>query len=323
MRLIAQCRMMKALFAGAWAIALPVLAQTYPAKPVRVIVPFATGGGSDIAARVMSQKLSEYFNHQFVVENRPGAGGLVGAEVTAKAVPDGYTIMISTSSWVTSAAVYKPTYNPIPNLAPIAEVGYSPLVLSIHPALPVRNTKELIALARAKPGDLAFATPGVGSITHLGMELFVSMAKIRMLSVPYKSTGATMTDLIAGQTQAIMGGLVPLQPFIQSGKLRALAVTSARRWSMAPDLPTIAETLPGYEVDSWYGAVAPRATPPALIERLNAAINHILQQPDMRKNFESQGMAPLGGTPEQFSKRIHRDYERWVKVVKDANIRPE
>jgi tripartite-type tricarboxylate transporter receptor subunit TctC len=238
------------------------LAQTYPAKPVRVIVPFAPGGGSDIAARVMSQKLGEHFGQSFVPDNRPGAGGLVGAEVAVKAPPDGYTIMISTSSWVTGAAIHKPAFDPISNLAPIAEIGFNPLVVSVHPSLPCRTTKELIALARSKPGDLAVATPGVGSITHLATELFLSMAKIKVITVPYKSTGATMSDVLTGRTQFIIGGLLPLQPYIQPGKLRAIAVTTAKRWPTLPDLPAVGETLSGYEVESWYGAVAPRGRQP-------------------------------------------------------------
>ena len=298
--------------------------QAYPTKPVRVIVPFAPGGGSDIAARVMSHKLTEQFGQQFIVENRPGAGGLVGVGVLVKSAPDGHTIMISTSSWMTAAALYKPAWDPVSNISPVVVVGYNPLVLSLHPSLPCKTTNELIALARAKPGELAFATPGVGAITHLAMELFVHMAKIKMLAVPYKSTGgAAMTDLIEGRTQLILGGLVPLQPSIQAGKLRPLAVTTAKRWTTLPNVPTIAETLPGYEVDSWYGVVAPRGTPPAMIERLNAAVNAILKEPDMKKHLEAEGMASLGGTPEQFNKRIHRDYERWVKVVKDAGIKAE
>lgn len=303
-----------------------VVAQTvpaYPTKPVRVIVPFAPGGGSDIAARVMAQKLAEQFGHQFIAENRPGAGGLIGAEVTVKAAPDGYTIMISTSSWLTAAAVYKPAFDPIANLAPIAEIGYNPLVLSVHPSLPSKTTRELIALARAHPGELAVGTPGLGSITHMATELFLSTARMRALTVGYKSTGPAMTDVIAGRIQFIMGGLLPLQPFIQSGKLRAIAVTSAKRWPTFPDLPAVAETLPGFVVDSWYGAVAPRATPPVIIERLNGAMNRILQQAEMKKNLESQGMATTVGTVEQFNRRIRGDYERWTKVVQDAGIKPE
>jgi tripartite-type tricarboxylate transporter receptor subunit TctC len=312
------------LTAGACACALAQQpAPAYPLKPVRVIVPFATGGGSDIAARVMSQKLSEHFGQTFYVENRPGAGGIVGVGVLVKSPPDGYTIMISTSSWMTAAALHKPAWDPVNNVAPVVEIGYNPLVLSVHPSVPSRNAKEFIALARSKPGDLAYATPGAGAITHLAMELFVYMAKVKMLSVPYKSTGAAMTDLIAGRTQLILSGLVPLQPFIQAGKLRALAVTTARRWSTLPQVQTMAETLPGFVVESWYGAVAPKGAPAAVVERLNAAINRILQDPDMKKNLETDGMAGVGGTAEQFNKRIRGDYERWTKLVRDANLKPD
>lgn len=299
------------------------LAQAYPAKPVRVVIPFAPGGGSDITARIMSQKLTEQLGQSFVPDNRPGAGGLVGAEVVVKSPPDGYTIMISTSSWVTSAAIHKPAFDPISNLSPIAEIGFNPLVVSVHPSLPCRTTKELIALARSKPGELAVATPGVGSITHLATELFVSMGKLQVVTVPYKSTGATMSDVLTGRTQFIIGGLLPLQPYIQPGKLRALAVTTAKRWPTLPDVPTVGETLAGYEVESWYGAVAPKGIPATTIDRLNTAINTILQHPDMKKSFESQGMLPTGGTSEQFNRRVRTDYERWVAVVKQAGIKPE
>jgi tripartite-type tricarboxylate transporter receptor subunit TctC len=298
-------------------------AQDYPSKPVRVIVPFATGGGSDIAARNMSQKLTGELNQQFIVDNRPGAGGVVGLEVLIKSPPDGYTIMISTSSWSTAAALYKPAFDPVTDITPIAEIGYSPLTLSLHPSVPARTPKELIALARAKPGELAYATPGAGAITHLAMELMIYMAKINLLAVPYKSTGATMTDLLAGRTQLIMGGLVPLQPHIQAGKLRAIAVTTAKRWPSLPDVAAMAEALPGYEVESWYGVIAPKGVPPAVLERLNGAVNRVLREPEMKKNLEGEGMAIVGGNAEQFSKRIRTEHARWVKLVRDAKLKGE
>jgi tripartite-type tricarboxylate transporter receptor subunit TctC len=286
-------------------------------------VPFATGGGSDIAARNMSLKLSGELNQQFIVDNRPGAGGVVGLEVLIKSPPDGYTIMISTSSWSTAAALYKPAFDPVTDIAPIAEIGFSPLTLSLHPSVPAKTPKELIALARAKPGELAYATPGAGAITHLAMELMIYMAKINLLAVPYKSTGATMTDLIAGRTQLIMGGLVPLQPHIQAGKLRAIAVTTAKRWPSLPDVAAMAEALPGYEVESWYGVIAPKGVPPAVLERLNAAVNRVLREPDMKKNLEGEGMAIVGGNAEQFSRRIRTEHARWVKLVRDARLKGE
>ena len=301
----------------------PAAAQTYPTKTVRVIVPFAPGGGSDITARQFSAKLTEALGQQFVVDNRGGAAGLIGMELTAKAAPDGYTIMMMSGSFPASSALNKPVWDPVNAIIPVAELGFTPFALTVHPSLPVRTTKELIALARAKPGGLSFASTGVGSITHLATELFLNMAKIQMVNIPYKSTGAAMTDVLSGQVPVIVGSLLPVVPFIENGKLRALAVTTAKRWYSVPNVPTVAETLPGYDVELWFGAMAPRGTPPAIINRLNATINKALEQPDMKKNLEVQGMIPTGGTPEKFGERIRRDYNRWVKLVDDVKIKVE
>ena len=301
----------------------PAVAQTYPSKTVRVIVPFAPGGGSDITARQFSAKLSDALGQHFVVDNRGGAAGLIGMELTAKAAPDGYTIMMMSGSFPATSALNKPAWDPVNAIIPVAEFGITPFALTVHPSLPVKTTKELIALARAKPGGLSFASTGIGSITHLATELFLSMAKIKMVNIPYKSTGAAMTDLISGQVPIIVGSLLPVTPFIENGKLRALAVTTAKRWYSVPNIPTVAETLPGYDVELWFGTMAPRGTPPAIISRLNAAINKALEQPDMKKNLETQGMIPTGGTPEKFGQRIRRDYNRWVKLVDDVKIKVE
>ena len=309
-----------ALIAG-FAVSFQAAAQTYPAKTVRVIVPFAPGGGSDITARQVSQKLAEQLGQQFVVDNRGGAGGLIGMEMTAKAPPDGYTLMIMSGSFSATPALQQPAFDPINTIIAVVEVGYTPFVLSVHPSVPSKTTKELIALARAKPDELAYATPGVGSITHLATELMLNMAKVKMISVPYKSTGAAMTDLLSGQCQLIVGSLLPILPHVQTGKLRALAVTTAKRWYALPEVPTLAETLPGYEVELWFGVMAPKGTPRPIIDRLNSAVNKFLQEPEMKKNLESQGMVASGGAPEKFDKRIRGDYERWVKVVKAANIK--
>ncbi len=298
-------------------------AQEYPAKLVRVIVPFAPGGGSDITARQVSAKLTENLKQQFVVDNRGGAAGLIGMELTAKAPPDGYTIMVMSGSFSASSATHRPAFDPINNIIPVAEVGFTPFVLSVHPSLPSKTAKELIALARSKPGQLVYASSGVGGLTHLATELMANMAKLQMIHVPYKSTGAAMTDLLSGQCQLIVGSLLPTLPHFDTGRLRPLAVTTAKRWYSLPKVPTLAETLPGYEVELWFGVMAPKGTPRPIIERLNATVNKIVQEPDMKKNLDSQGMVPSGGTPEQFDKRIRADYERWVKVVKDAGIKIE
>ena len=302
---------------------LPSVAQTYPSKPVRVIVPFAPGGGSDITARQVSQKLSEQLGQQFVVDNRSGAGGIIGMELTAKSVPDGYTIMIMSGSFSASSATHKPAFDPINTIIPVIEVGFTPFVLSVHPSVPAKNTRELIALAKAKPGELIYASSGTGGLTHLATELMSSMAKIKMIHVPYKSTGPAMTDVLAGQCLLIVGSLLPTLPFFPTGKLRPLAVTTAKRWYSLPDVPTMAETLPEYEVELWFGVLAPKGTPPAMIERLNAAVNKFLQEPEMKKNLDLQGMIPSGGTPEKFGQRIRKDYERWLRVVKEAGIKAD
>lgn len=310
--------------AGALAFACGLAsAQPYPSKPVRVIVPFAPGGGSDITARQFSQKLSEILGQQFVVDNRGGAAGLIGMELTARAPADGYTIMMMSASFAATPAVAKPAFDPINTIVAVAEFGYTPFVLTVHPSLPPRTTRDFIAMARSTKGGLTFATPGIGSITHLATELLAESAKFKYVSVPYKSTGAAMTDLLSGQVPVIVGSLLPVTPHVKTGKLRALAVTTAKRWYSLPDVPTVAETLPGYDVELWFGTMAPRGTPQPVIEQLNAAINKVLQMPDMKKNLEVQGMIGSGGTPGQFDKRIRRDYERWQKLVATTGIKAD
>jgi tripartite-type tricarboxylate transporter receptor subunit TctC len=309
--------------AACFAAALPAWGQQYPSKAVRVIVPFAPGGGSDITARQVSQKFTEAFKQQFVVENRGGAAGLIGMEQTAAAPPDGYTVMIMSGSFSATSATHRPKFDPINSIVAVAEVGYTPFVLAVHPSLPSKTTKELIALARSKSGELVYASSGVGGLTHMATELFNSMAKIKMIHVPYKSTGAAMADLLAGRAQLIVGSLLPTLPHFKTGKLRPLGVTTAKRWYSLPEVPTIAETLPGYEVVLWFGAMAPRGTPQPIIDQLNGVVNKMIQEPEMKKNLDSQGMVPSGGPPSKFDARIRKDYERWTKVVKEAGIKPE
>ena len=295
-------------------------AQPYPTKPVRVMVPFAPGGGSDITARQVSVKLSEMFKQQFIVENRSGAGGIVGMEITAKSPPDGYNILMVSGSFSASAATHKPAFDPINSLPGVAEFGITPFVLTVHPSLPPKTTKELIALAKAKPGDLTYATSGLGGLTHMATELILSMTGTKMVGVHYRSTGAAMTDLLAGQAPIIVGSLLPIVPHVSTGKLRALGVTTAKRWYSLPNVPTIGETLPGYAVELWFGTMAPRGTPQPIVDALNGAINKILVEPDMKKNLEQQGMMPTGGTPQKFNERIRGEYERWTKIVKERGI---
>jgi tripartite-type tricarboxylate transporter receptor subunit TctC len=299
-----------------------VQAQQYPTKVVRVIVPFAPGGGSDITARVFSSKLSEILGQQFIVENRGGAAGLIGMELTARAPADGYTIMMMSGSFSATSAVQKPAFDPINSIVAVAEFGYTPFVLTIHPSLPAKTTKELISLARTTKGGLSYAGTGTGGATHLATELFSSMAKIKMVAIQYKSTGAAMADLLSGQVPVIVGSLLPVTPHLATGKLRGLAVTTAKRWHTVPDLPTVAETLPGYEVVLWFGTMAPKGIPQQAMERLNGAINKALGDPAVKQVLERDGMIASGGTPQVFDARIRKDYERWTKVVKEAGIKP-
>jgi len=298
--------------------------QQYPVKPVRVIVPFAPGGGSDITARQFSTKLSEYMGQQFVVENRGGAGGLIGMEVTARSAPDGYTIMMMSGSFSATSAVQQPAFDPINNIIAVAEFGFTPFVLTVHPSLPSKTIKELISLARATKGGLSYAGTGTGGATHLATELFSSMAKIssNMVAIQYKSTGAAMSDLLSGQVPVIVGSLLPVTPHLPTGRLRALGVTTAKRWHTLPDVPAIAEVIPGYEVVLWFGTMTPKGTPQPIIDRLNAGINKALQDPIIKRNLEGDGMIASGGAPAAFDKRIRNDYEKWVKVAKTVGLKP-
>lgn len=298
-------------------------AQNWPVKTVRVIVPFAPGGGADLTARPVSQKLSEALGQQFVVDNRGGAGGAIGMELTAKAPPDGYTIMSVSGSFSATAATHKLPYDPFDALVPVVELGYAPNVLVVHPALPVKTTKELVALARANQGKLVYASTGVGGLTHMATELFSILAGVKMIHVPYKSTGVAMPEILAGQTQLMVAGMLGAQPFFSSGRLRAIGVTTAKRWPSLPDLPAISETLPGYDTGTYYGMFVPKGTPPMIVGKLNAEVNKILMDGGIKNTLEAQGMAASGGTSAKFAERVKKEYDDWAKVVRDAKLKVE
>jgi tripartite-type tricarboxylate transporter receptor subunit TctC len=313
--------MSMAVAAGVTLLASSAQAQTWPAKTVRVIVPFAPGGGSDLTARPIAIKLSEALGQQFVVDNRGGAGGAIGMELAAKAPPDGYTMMSMSGSFSATPATHKLNFNPFEALVPVVELGYAANVLVVHPSLPVKSAAELVAFARARPGQLAFASSGLGGLTHMATELFCSMAGIKLNHVPYKSTGAAMPELMAGQTQVMVAGLLGSRPYFSTGRLRALGVTSATRWPSLPDLPPIAQAVPGYESGTYYGMWFPKGTASSTLARLNGEVNKILQDGGVKKTLEAQGLATTGGTPEKLGARVKKEYGDWVKVVREIKLK--
>lgn len=297
----------------------------YPNKPVHLIVPSSAGGGTDIVARIIQPKLSERLGQPVVIDNRPGAGTMIGIEIAAKSAPDGYTVLMGLSTLAINSAIYrKVPYDPGRDFAPITQLISSPAFLVVHPSLPVKTVKELIAFARARPGQLNYASAGTGTYPHMSMELFLSMAKIRMEHIPYKGTGPAMIDMLAGQTATMIATILTGIPHIRSGRLRGLGITSAKRSPVAPEIPTIAEAgLPGYEAVQWYGALAPARTPPEIVARLNRELTAILQMPDVRKRFAGDGTDPVGSTPEQFRSYIQSELVKWAKVAKSAGITPQ
>jgi tripartite-type tricarboxylate transporter receptor subunit TctC len=309
------------------AIALAPLAsaaEDYPQRTVKIVVPFAPGGSTDVVARILADKLSADLKQSFVIENRPGAGGNIGADVVAKAAPDGYTLLMGTTGVLAiNKYLYKDmSYDPDRDFAPVSYTSLITNMLVVSPGVPAKTVPELIALARAKPGALTFASSGAGSSTHLSGELFKSMAGVDILHVPYKGSSQALTDVMAGQVTMLFDNAPSSMPYVQQGKLRAIAVTSLKRMPTLPDVPTIDESgVKGYESLSWSGIVAPAATPKAVIAKLNAAIEKVLAQEDVRKQFANLGVEAVGGPPEAFTRQIRTESEKWGKVVKAANIR--
>ena len=318
----------KTIVAAALLVAcLPAFGQTaYPVKPIRLVVPFVPGGSTDLIARIMAQKLEEPLGQQVVVENRAGAGGNIGVEYVAKSTPDGYTLVFGhIGTFGFGPSLYqKLPYDPVRDFAPIVLFASVPNMLVVHPALPAKTVKELIALAKARPGKLNYGSSGNGSASHLATEYFKLLTKTDITAIPYKGTGPLVTDLIAGQTQLTITGVPPLYPFVQSGRLRGIAVGSTKRLAMMPDMPTIAEAgVKGYESSTWFGPLAPAKTPREIVLRLNAELLKILQRPDVKKRFSEEGVEALGSTPEEFGAYIKAEIERWGSVIKAAGVRPE
>ena len=299
--------------------------EPYPNRPVRLIVPSSPGGGTDTSGRIIAQKLTDALGQQVVVENRPGAAAMIGAEAVARAAPDGYTLLIHNSTLSIYPAINgKTRVDPVRDLAPLSLVLVLPQVLVSHPSLPAQNLKELIAFIRARPGKLDYAGGGVGGNPHMSMELFLSMARLKVTYVPYKSGNAGLVDVLSGQVPLLMGSMLSAMPHVRTGKLRAYGVSGLRRTAGAPDIPTIAEAgVPGYEALQWFGLFAPAGTPKEIVHRLHAEITRAAQDPDIKKRFVSDGGDPQpSATPEAFANYIRADMAKWAKVVQEAGIKP-
>lgn len=305
---------------------LPAVAQdAYPVKPVRLLVGFSPGGGQDIAARILSKHLSASWGQSVIVENRAGANGVIAAEAVARAAPDGYTLhMFTANDTVNAGTRAKLPYDTLRDLAPITTVSSSPYLLGVHPALPVKNTKDLIALAKARPGQLSYASSGTGSPIHLSTALFSKMASVNMVHVPYKGSGPALIDLVSGQIQVSMASLLSFKQHFDAGRIKVLAVTGAARSAQLPDIPTIAESgVPDYEATTWNGVAAPAKTPPAVIAAVNRELVRLLALPEVSDIFLKQGTQPQSSTPEAFGSKIKTEISRWITLVKAIGLQLE
>jgi tripartite-type tricarboxylate transporter receptor subunit TctC len=313
-----------AVAALALGAALPALGQQYPTKSVRIIAPFAPGGGTDFIARIAAQKLTEAMGQQFVVDNRPGAGGALGAELGTKAPPDGYTFTLIAGSYAVNPAIYKLAFDPVNDITPVMQISQGPLLIVSHPTLPAKSAKDVIALAKAKPGNLLYASSGQGSIVHLATELFADMAGVKMTHVPYKGTGPAIIDTISGQTQLLWGSIAPVTPHVRSGKLKPIAVTTMKRVDAFKDVPTVNESgVKGYDVVLWHGLIAPKNLPRPILDRVNGELNKIVRNKEMQDKLAGDGVSAAGGTSEQFGALINKDIATWKRVVQKAGVKAE
>ena len=313
------------LCATTFGLAYPGHAQQYPAKPIRLIVPYPPGGTTDIVAREVGNKMADGLGTQLIVDNRPGAGTFIGLTLGAKSPPDGYTLTFGTSAGlaVNPALGVKMPFDPQRDFAPIGVITFSPFFLVVHPSLPVKNVKELVALAKAHPGKLNFASPGVGTPNHLGIELLQVMAGVKFVHVPYKGGAPALVDLVAGQVQLFWSSTPQIASFLKQGRLRIIAAGTQTPSRIAPQYPPVAETYPGYDCNTWYGLLAPAATPPAIVTRLNTELNRVLTDAVMAQRLLDQGVEPMPGPPAQLRDRIVSETERWRKVIKAAGITAE
>lgn len=302
------------------------LAQNYPEKPIRIVVPFSPGGGTDITTRAFSARLSSVLGQPVVVDNRPGAGGLIGSTLVAKSPPDGYALLVASTGpmVITPALKLKMPYEVLRDFAPITQLITQPIWLVVHPSLPVKTVAEFIALAKARPGELNYGSSGVGNGTHLAAKIFESITGVSMVNVPYKGTAPAVTDLLGGQVQVIFSSISVMLPYIKEGKLRPLAVGSEKRMSILPNVPTMAESgVKGFDASSWYGLFAPAGTPGPIVARLSSEVSRILQSAEIRKLLVAEGAAPVGSTPEKFTSHIRAELVKWREAVRAAGVEPE
>ena len=307
------------------ALALPAAAQNYPARPVRIIVPVATGGGTDFLARAVARELSDRMGRQFVVDNRAGAGGAIGGETAAKAAPDGYTLIMGyTASHGINPALQKLPYDPVRDFTPITQIASATNMLVVHPSVPVKSVKDLIAHAKAKPGGLRYASAGTGSAPHMSGELFDLMAGTKMIHVPYKGAGPALVDVLAGHVELTFTSLPAGLPHAKAGKVRPVAVTSPKRATLMPDLPTVSESgLKGFDTDQWYGLLGPAKLPPAIATKLHSETAAALKDEELRKLIINQGFEIVASTPDQFRTHIQNEVKKWSELVKARGIKPE
>jgi len=299
-------------------------AQQYPTKPVRIVVPFAPGGGSDFIARFIAQRLTGGLGQQVIVENKPGAGGMLGITQGVQSPADGYTLTLIASSYTVNPSIYKFSFDPVSDITPIIQLSQGPLLVVVRPSLPVKTTQELIALAKAKPGQINFASSGQGSVIHMATELFQSMAGIKMNHIPYKGTGPALTDTLGGQTDVFFSSTATAVPHVQSGKLRAIAVTTAKRIPALPNVPTVGESgVKGYDVVLWHGLIGPKGLPRPIVDRINSEATKALKLKETAEQLQNDGVAPAGGTPEQFRAQIQKEIGVWKKVAADAGVKAE
>ncbi|MDP2627910.1 MAG: tripartite tricarboxylate transporter substrate binding protein [Candidatus Rokubacteria bacterium] len=300
-------------------------AQSYPAKPIRLLIGFSPGGGADVVARSLSPQLVETLGQQIVVENRPGANGIIAAELAAKAPPDGYTLLVAPGNYAFAPAMNaKLPFDMATAFAPVSQLAETPLLVVVHPSLPVKNMQQLIVLAKSYPKKLSYASGGIGGSGHLAVELFSTMTQVQAVHVPYKGTGAAITDLIGGQVPLCFCTLPSVFPHVKSGRLRALAVTTARRTPAAPDIPTVAEAgVPGYEMSQWYGLLAPAGTPTPIIERLNSEIGKALKHPELRSRLQSEGAEAVGSSPQEFGAFFKAEIVKWTRIVQSTGMRAD